>query len=102
MTTIFNIQTDLHVFQYGKSVHDVRFMLSRSCKAYVNWQKKCILPQIYRKIDECPIKCKKVHVVNFISMNSVPEFGIHAFFQNEIDSQSVYYVLALNKGALSL
>ena len=33
-------------------------------------------------------------------MNSVPEFGIPAFFQ--IDCQSVYYVLTLNKGDFSL
>ena len=58
-----------------------------------------MLAQIYRKIAECLIKCNKVHVVNFLSMNSVTEFGIPAFFQ--IDSQSVHYVLALNKGALS-
>ena len=45
------------------------------------------------------MKCNTVHVVNFLGMNSAPEFGIPAFFQ--IDYQSVYYVLALNKGALS-
>ena len=39
MTTAFNIHTDLLVFQCGKSVHDERFMLSKNCKAYVNWQK---------------------------------------------------------------
>ena len=27
------------------------------------------------------MKCKKVHLVNFLSVNSVPEFGIPAFFQ---------------------
>ena len=45
------------------------------------------------------MKCNKVHVVNFLIMNSVSEFGIPALFQ--IDSDNVYCVLALNKGALS-
>ena len=33
---------------------------------------------------ECPMKFKKAHVVNFLSMNLVPEFSMPAFFQHTL------------------
>ena len=33
------------------------------------------------------MKCEKVHVVNFLSMNSAPEFGMPAFFQIRVSAK---------------